>query len=269
MKQFQGRVAVVTGGASGIGLSMARRFAAEGMKLVLADVEEGVLGAAAAELERGGADVLAHTTDVSSWQAVEALAAAAQERFGGAHLVCANAGVVTAGTVDELTLQDWEWVLCVNLWGVINTMKAFVPMLREQDEAHFVGTSSTAGVICAPGIAPYNVSKFGVVALMETLHRELAKTPVGVSVLCPGNVATGIATSGRNRPAALGDHADTRVGRNFDEHTPAVIAEGLSPEVVADQVLEAVKAQHFWIFTDPVWKQSLKDRVERLQEDRL
>lgn len=269
MRQFQGRVAVITGGASGIGLSMARRFAAEGMKIVLSDVEEGALREAAAGLEEGGVEVHAQVTDVSSWQAVEALAGATRERFGGAHLVCANAGVVTAGTVDELTLQDWEWVLGVNLWGVIHTMKAFVPILREQDEAHLVGTSSTAGVICAPGIGPYNVSKFGVVALMETLHRELAKTPVGISVLCPGNVATGIATSRRNRPADLEDHADTKIGRRFDEHTPAVIAEGLSPDQVAEQVLEAVKAQHFWIFTEPVWKESLRERVERLQEDQL
>ncbi len=272
MKVFENRVAVVTGGASGMGLAMAARFAAEKMKVVIADVEAEALSRAETSLREGGAEVLAVQTDVASWHQMDRLASATRDRFGGAHVVCLNAGVVTAGPAEQLTLEDWQWVLGVNLWGVIHGVKAFVPMLREQEEGHLLATSSTAGLIAAPAIAPYNVTKFGVVALMETLQRELAadKAPIGVSVLCPGNVATRITDSGRNRPETLADHADTEAGRRFDTGAGKLIAEGLDPAIVADQVLDAIRHDRFWILTHPEWKELLRARIESLvEEDRL
>jgi len=271
VENFEGRVAVVTGGASGMGLEMAKRFAQEGMKIVLADIEDGALAKAEAEVGATGTEVLSKRTDVSKFEDVEALANATVERFGAAHIVCNNAGVVTAGPAYELTLQDWEWVLGVNLWGVIHGIKAFVPILLEQDEAHILATSSTAGVISSPAIAPYNVSKFGVVALMETLQRDLLarEQKLGVSVLCPGNVATQITASERNRPDALGDHAQSKEGSRFEKGAAQIVADGLSPASVAEQVLGAIRNEDFWIFTHPEWKDLMQRRMDHLRDDKL
>ncbi len=267
MQELRGRVAVVTGAASGMGLAFARRFAAEGMKLALADVEGPALDAAAKELQQDGAEVLARRTDVSRWEEVEALAAETFERFGTAHVVCNNAGVVTAGNVEELTLDDWEWVLGVNLWGVIHGVKAFLPRLLEQDEGHILATSSTAGLIASPSIGPYNVSKFGVVALMETVARDIQvrRANVGASVLCPGEVATRIADAERNRPSGS-EHRSSEAEQGFYAAASEIVAKGLDPAEVAALVVDAVRENRFWILTHPEWKEILGRRLDALVE---
>ncbi len=251
MKKLEGRIAVVTGAASGIGRGLARRFAREGMKVVLADVEGGPLEAAAKELEQGGASVLAQPTDVSQLSQVEALAKAALARFGAVHVVCNNAGVVTAGPAHELSQQDWEWVMNVNLWGPIHGVRVFVPILLEQEEAHLVSTASTAGLLAAPHIGPYNVTKFGVVALMETLARELADTRVGVSVLCPGPINTRIGEAERNRPADKRAHRESEAERRFYAGVGPMLAAGMDPAQVAELVVSALRTNRFWILTHP------------------
>ena len=275
MKDLRGRVAVVTGGASGIGRALADRFAAEGMKLALADVEGPALERAEAELRAGGADVLALRTDVSKEAEVQALAAAVFQRFGAVHLLCNNAGVGSGGRVWELTTADWEWVLGVNLWGVIHGIRAFVPaMLRTGEEGHVVNTASLAGLISAPYVAPYHASKHAVVTLSESLHYELAAigAKVKVSVLCPGYVATRIAESTRNRPPALGAAVESQGGRPeaaaMSQAIRRRVSSGLSPAEVAAQVLRAIHEERFWIFTHPRMKALIEQRHADVMAER-
>src|SRR4051794_29088134 len=185
------------------------------MRVVLADVEAGALAAAEKELRDSGAEVLAVRTDVSNGDEVDALAQAAVDAFGAVHVVCNNAGVGGGGLMQTLTTADWEWVLGVNLWGVIHGIRAFLPILLEQEEAHVVNTASMAGLVSGPFMGPYNASKFAVVAISETLFKEMSMQglKVGVSVLCPGWVNTNIGDSERNRPASLRpDEADAGAG---------------------------------------------------------
>jgi len=270
MRELRGRVAVVTGAASGIGFAMARRFAAEGMRLVLADVEEAALAESARALESGGAELLTRPTDVSSAEQVEALADAAFERFGAAHVIANNAGVVCAGPAHELAPQDWNWVLRVNLWGVIHGVRVFTPRLVEQGEGHMLATASIAGLAAVPGLGAYNVSKFGVVALMETLHHELAEagSKVGVSVLCPGNVLTRITEADRNRPDALRPPGGpTPAELTFrSEAGRALAEEGMPPDAVAELVVSAIRQRRFWILTHPEWKELMLRRAALLAE---
>lgn len=267
MERLSGRVAVVTGAASGIGRGLATRFAAEGMHLVLADVEQGPLSALEKELAAGGTQVLARVADVSRAESVDALAEAALARFGAVHVVCNNAGVVTAAPVHEHSLKDWEWVLGVNLWGPIYGVRAFLPILMKQDEAHIVSTASTAGLVASPAIAAYNVSKFGVVALMETVAREMAGTRVGVSVLCPGPINTRIGEAERNRPDDKAEHLETEAERRFYAGVGPMLSAGMEPSEVASLVVRAIHENRFWILTHPEWKQILKRRVELLASD--
>src|SRR4051812_28956330 len=241
MDQLEGKVAVVTGAASGIGRALADRFAAERMKVVLADVEAGALEVAEKELRDSGAEVLAVQTDVSDPGSVDALARATVDAYGAAHVICNNAGVGGGGQMQTLATADWEWVLGVNLWGVIHGIRAFLPTLLEQDEAHIVNTASMAGMVAGPYMGPYNASKFAVVAISETLFKELAgqSANVGVSVLCPGWVNTNIADSARNRPAELGG------GEAAEESAPGMrdmlrqmLASGMPPAEVAARVLD-------------------------------
>ena len=215
MQDFAGKVAVVTGGASGIGLGMATRFAAEGMRLVLADIEEGALEAAAQGLRASGAEVLAVQTDAGDAASMDNLGARTLDHYGAVHIVCNNAGVGTHGRMWELSVNDWEFVLRVNLWGVIHGVRVFAPHLIEQDEGHIVNTASMAGLVSVAGAGPYNVSKHGAVTLSETLSAELrdAGSNVGVSVLCPGLVATNLGASERNRPADLRELDPRKYGR--------------------------------------------------------
>src|SRR5580693_7679983 len=248
-----GRVAVVTGAASGIGQGLSERFAAEGMHVVLADVEEPALAKAAAELAGNGASVLPVVTDVSDRAAVDALRDAALSAFGALHVVCNNAGVGGPhGPLWECPPGEWDWVLGVNLEGVMNGVRTFMPVLLEQDAGHLVNTSSIFGVF-AGTLGPYGVSKHAVAALTETLHfnlRSLGVTHVGVSVLCPGAVRTNFGTSARNRPAWAGpavatDEAEEASAERFDQLSLL----GASPAEVAAMVVEGIRSSRFYILT--------------------
>jgi NAD(P)-dependent dehydrogenase (short-subunit alcohol dehydrogenase family) len=254
MQELQGRVAVVTGAASGIGWGLAERFAREGMKVVLADVEDGALAAASEKIGAAGADVLAVKTDVSQWESVERLADAAYERFGAVHIVCNNAGVggtgVFVGGIWDRDPAEWRWIMGVNLWGVIHGVHAFLPrMLRGGDEGHVVNTASAAGIVYGNGI--YGVTKHAVVALSEAVHTQLqaARAKVGVSVVCPGWVKTNIMDSARNLPPEL---ASTRTPsaqdvERRDMGVRTLERNGIEPSEVADEVVAAVREQRFYV----------------------
>jgi NAD(P)-dependent dehydrogenase (short-subunit alcohol dehydrogenase family) len=251
MQELGGKVAVVTGGASGIGLALAGAFAAEGMRIALADIEREPLAEAAAKLEADGAEVLAVPTDVRSFEAVEAFAAATVERFGSADVVCNNAGVVAGGLTWEVSPERFRWVVEVNLLGVANGIRAFVPRMLEQGAGHVVNTASAAGLITGPGMASYYASKHGVVALTEALANDLAlsgHTGIGTTVICPEFVHTRIHEAERNLPADIApppvDDAEAAAGR---EMFGAMVTGGIPPAVVAEQVVAAVKADRFYV----------------------
>ena len=272
MHELTGKVAVVTGAASGIGNAVATRLAGEGMKVVLADIEEGPLADAEKQLEDAGAAVLAVPTDVTKADQVDALAAKTFEAFGTVHVVHNNAGVAAGGPMWTLTEADWQWVLGVNLWGVIHGVRAFVPRLVEQGEGHVVNTASIAGLTSAPLMGPYNVSKHGVVTLSETLAAELALhgSPVKVSVLCPGWVNTRIHEADRNRPAELqspaqGDTSLIDMGRQVLE---TLLKSGLEPSEVANKVLDAIREERFYILTHPEMTPIVQHRMEDIVEGR-
>ena len=255
MKQFRDRVAVITGGASGIGFATAERLAAEGMKIVLADIEPGALDAAAKKIEKTGAQVLAVRTDVSQAAEVERLAQKALERFGGVHVVFNNAGVAVTGEAWENSLADWQWVLGVNLWGVIHGIHTFLPILLRQNEpGHVVNTASMAGLTSNPGLAVYNVTKHAVVTLTETLHGDLALrgSPVKASVLCPGFISTRIMDSARNRESDRKQDPPTPAASQLGAAIELALREGVKqgypPTVVAQQVFEAIRDERFYIF---------------------
>jgi NAD(P)-dependent dehydrogenase (short-subunit alcohol dehydrogenase family) len=264
LKEFRGRVAVVTGAASGIGFALCERFAAEGMHLVMADLPDSPLEPAAEKLRAAfsatGTEVLTHATDVARWEDVAALAAATQARFGGAHIVCNNAGVRTMGSIWNVSLEDWHWVIGINLWGVIHGIKAFAPgMIARGEPGHFVNTASTVGLIGMPDNGPYAASKFGVVGVSESLREELrqAGAPIGVTVLCPNRVPTQIRqNSNRRRPS--GEPVSTRQG---SEASRAVQA----PEVAA-MVLDAIRNDRFWLLTHPEFAAELVSRAHSIVE---
>jgi NAD(P)-dependent dehydrogenase (short-subunit alcohol dehydrogenase family) len=272
MRELRGRVAVVTGGASGIGRALVDRLAAEGMKLVVADVEDAALAATERELRERTNDVLAVKTDVSSAEQVQGLADATLARFGKVHVVCNNAGVSVGGPMWEHTLADWQWVLGVNLWGVIHGIRTFVPiMLKQGEPAHVVSTASLAGLTSNPFLGVYNVTKHGVVTLSETLVQELRTigAPIGVSVLCPGFVQTGIADSMRNRPAALADGAARIRPPEFEQQIRQAIAAGLPPADVAELVVGAIREDRFYILPHPeLTHVRVRARMEDILEGR-
>ena len=263
MHELSGKVAVVTGAASGIGRGMAERWCREGMKVVLADVEDEALALAEKELSATGAEVLAVRTDVSKAEDMDALAAAAVERFGTVHLVCNNAGVGGGGLVQQLTEKDWQWVLGVNMWGVIHGQRVFLPILMEQNEGHIVNTASVAGLISSPFMSPYCASKFAVVGISECLQKELAMqgSNVGVSVLCPGFVNTKIADSDRNRPAELQREDPLVADEGMREMLRQVLAAGMPCDDVAGCVADAVKNNRFYILTHPDLKDAIRTRM--------
>ena len=256
MDELQGRVAVITGGASGMGLAFAHRFAAAGMKVVLGDIEEPALDAAVAGLREGGAEVLGVRCDVSDADSVHALAAATEEAFGAAHVICLNAGVAGSGALHEQSLADWQWILGVNLMGVVHGIDAFLPGLVERDEGHVVVTSSVAGHTAYPGLGVYSATKHAAAVIAETLYNELTSSGsrVGATALCPGFVDTGIFDSARNRPEHLTDtlsDLDTDEDRAAREAFLEMIAsEALKPDAVADLVHDAILDGTFWVFTD-------------------
>lgn len=271
MKTFRDRVAVVTGAASGIGLALAERFAAEGMKVVMADIEAAPLAAAAEGLRRQGAAVLATRVDVSSPEDVERLARETYEAFGAAHVLCNNAGVAVIGAVHEHTLADWQWVVNVNLWGVIHGVRAFLPrMLAGGDEGHIVNTASMAGLTTAPFMSVYDVTKHGVVALSEAMYKEAQVTgsPIGVSVVCPGLIDTNIMRSSRNRPEALAEHGKAGpMAQAFGQGLSDRLAGGYPPSEVAEQVIQGVREGRFYIVpAQPEVKDGIAIRAKDLLE---
>ena len=268
MKDFAGRVAVVTGAASGIGRGLAERAAQAGMSVVLADVEPEALARAAEEMSSAGHRVLAVRTDVSDAASVDALAQAALDAFGAVHLVCNNAGVAPAARfkpVWEYPLEDWRWTLDVNLWGVIHGVRTFMPILLRQEAGHMVNTASVAGLISGSSTPVYGVAKHGVVRLTEAVYASLRETgaTVGVSVLCPGVVRTNIIHAERNRPAALRtgvEAAPAEAAKIAAAHYP----KALSPEAVADQVFEAIAEDRFYVLTSAAYDEAIRDRAEAL-----
>jgi NAD(P)-dependent dehydrogenase (short-subunit alcohol dehydrogenase family) len=265
-----GRVAVVTGAASGIGLALCERFAAEGMRVVMADVEEPALAEAAAKLAADGAAVLPVPTDVSSADEIAALREAALAEFGAVHMLCNNAGVGGPhGSLWEISSGDWEWVLRVNLGGVINGVRAFVPVLAEQDAGHVVNTASVFGVF-AGALGPYGISKHAIVALSETLHFQLqTQAPhVRVSVLCPGAVRTRFGSSARNRPAWAGPApsptvAERASAERFDQLQAAA---GADPADVAAAVVAGIRSSRFYILTSSNRNDAIARRGQEIIE---
>ena len=266
MQTFKDRVAVVTGAASGIGLAMAERFAAEGMKLVLADIENNALQAAAATIRAKGVPVLTHVLDVGKADQVEQLAKATYEEYGAAHVICNNAGVEVIGAAWEHTLADWEWVINVNLWGVIHGVRAFVPrMIAGGEEGHIVNTASMAGLTTAPFMSVYDVTKHGVVALSESLHKDFLATgqKLRVSVVCPGLINTKIMQSSRNRPADLAEVGSfSAQAVQFRQGLAAGLAGGYDPSVVAGQVFDGIREEKFYVVPS-----QNKDGIRRRAED--
>lgn len=265
MEEIRGRVAVVTGAGSGIGRALAHCFASQGMSVVLADIDSDGLAATVAQLEVDGAEVLTVPTDVSDPVQVEALAEASFDRFGTVHVVCNNAGVGTPGLLWEFPVEEWRWILGVNLFGVVHGIRAFVPRLVEQGEGHVVNTASTAGLISGPFAGPYSASKHAVVSISETLALDLQAigSPVGVSVLCPGFVRTPILVNSANRrPAGPYDvPADTPLGAFFHAFSQMVDA-GMDPATVAAMVLDAIVSRRFYVLTDPeAWKGAVEARM--------
>jgi NAD(P)-dependent dehydrogenase (short-subunit alcohol dehydrogenase family) len=268
-----GHVAVVTGAGSGIGAALARAFGEAGGKVVLADIEPAALATVAESMQGDGVDVLTVPTDVSDAASVQRLADATIERFGRVDVLCNNAGVSTFNLLVDQTLHDWQWVLGVNLWGVVHGVSAFLPIMRRQGTpAHIVSTSSIAGLWSGvPFIGPYAVSKVGVVSLSETLRAELSheQSPIGVSVLCPSSVDTNVMESERNRPHAFGSEERTTSA----EHMRVAIRDGLvgpdgkSPAEIAAMVLDAIRNDRFWIITHASARPTLERRFGSILDD--
>jgi NAD(P)-dependent dehydrogenase (short-subunit alcohol dehydrogenase family) len=273
MQEFKYKVAVITGAASGLGRAMAERCVQEGMKVVLADVELEPLAETEASMKASGATVLAVRTDVSQPSDVEALAQKTLEAFGAVHLLFNNAGVATGPcAVWESTIADWEWIIGVNLWGVIHGVRIFVPIMLDQDaDCHIVNTASVAGLISGPELGAYKVTKHAVVTLSETLYHELAQlgARIKVSVLCPGVVSTRIMESARNRPG----HSPTTEPRDPAsaarwEAFRRRVAAGMPPGHVADLVFDAIGTDRFYILTHPELQASVRSRMEDILEGR-
>jgi len=270
VQNFKDRVAVVTGGASGIGYALAERFLDAGMKVVIADIDASQLEQAGARLAAKG-EVMTHVTDVADPAALQALADATVQRFGAVHLLCNNAGVGGFQRFGTTSRETWEWTLGVDLWGVIDGCRIFLPILKQQDEAHIVNTASMSGFIYGPYLHPYSVAKAGVVALTEGLYREFERDgcPVGVSVLCPAFTKTAIADDERNAPASVGrrgvvdpDLAPVRDGTRY------MMSVGKSAADVAEITFQGIQERRLHIFPHPSWMAALDARVDNIRNGR-
>lgn len=271
IQDFKGKTAVLTGAGSGFGLECARIGARLGMNLVLVDVQQDALDKATAEIEATGAKVLSRKVDVSSTEQMEALAAEVEKTFGAPHFVFNNAGVGSGGLIWENSVKDWEWVLGVNLWGVVHGVRLFTPMMLAASKAdpawrgHIVNTASMAGLLTPPNMGIYNVSKHAVVSLTETLYQDLklVSDQISASVLCPYFVPTGISQSHRNRPAELADEKATQsqmIGQAMSDK--AVSSGKVTAAQVAQLVFDAISADRFYIFSHPRALGNVRARME-------
>ncbi|HUF19489.1 MAG TPA: SDR family oxidoreductase [Burkholderiales bacterium] len=274
MKIFKDRVAVVTGGASGLGRAMAWRFAHEGMKIVLADIEKDSLDKTEAEFREAGFTAIGVRCDVSKGAEVEALAEKTLRDFGAVHVLCNNAGVAPGGLLWEQTEKDWEWAMGVNVWGVIHGARVFTPiMLKQGDEGHIVNTASVAGLLSLPGMGVYCLTKHAVVTLSECLHHDLAEhtDKLRCSVLCPAFVPTRISDSERNRPALLRDPEKPKSAEDVareEQLRHAVQSGKISAEQVADLVFEAVRDSRFYILPHQKIKPAIETRLQDILLER-
>ena len=269
MRELSGRTAFITGGASGIGLELGRAFVAAGMKVMLADVETGALERAVASLREVTSDICGVACDVADADSVERAAQATFDAFGHVHVVCNNAGVAAGGGIDNISLDNWRWVIDVNLMGVVHGIRTFLPHLRAHGEGgHIVNTASMAGMNGGLGFSPYTASKFAVVAMSEGLSMQVKPHGIGVSVLCPSFVRTAIGDSGRNRPARYGQP------QPLDPASPAgqMVAEiarrlqaGLDPSDVAARVVSAIRNDELYIFTHPNMRDEVDVRFAAIQ----
>ncbi|HIE89136.1 MAG: SDR family NAD(P)-dependent oxidoreductase [bacterium] len=270
MQDFFGRTAVITGGASGIGLGMARSFAGRGMQLVLADLDEELLKAAEKEFSEAGTSVECQVCDVSKLEDVERLAEVTMGRFGAVHVVCSNAGVGIPTSARNVKLADWEWIINVDLWGPIYAVKTFLPLIEEQGVGHINATSSMAGLISSQMMGAYNVAKHGVVALMAAVERELRakKSNVRASVLCPGPINTNISRHsvdfrpGRGKPKGDSEKAGKLAG-----NIQAALEQGMHPDEVGELVANAVEQEKFWILTHPHWSKTVQKQLDAMVND--
>jgi NAD(P)-dependent dehydrogenase (short-subunit alcohol dehydrogenase family) len=272
MDEFANKTAVITGAASGIGFALAEQCTRRGMKVVLADVEEAALDQAAQRLRSGDAQVRTVRTDVSKAADVERLAQTALQAFGAVHLLFNNAGVGIRRPLWEFSLDDWQWILGVNLWGVVHGIHIFVPIMLAQDtECHIVNTASALGLVTGPTHGAYKVSKHAIVALSEILSHELSQldAKIHVSLLCPGSVNTRITQCERNRPKELGCSGPvdllTRVEQDFERFC---LEAGMAPGEVAERVFEAIQQRKFYVLTHPAWKPAVQARMEDILQER-
>jgi NAD(P)-dependent dehydrogenase (short-subunit alcohol dehydrogenase family) len=267
MQDLEGKVVFITGGASGLGLAMAEAFAGAGAKLVLADVDDDALAVAAESLRGQNVPVLTIRLDVTDRDAFAAAAKQAADEFGAIHVLCNNAGVYRGGRLDAVTYQDWDWVMGVNVGGVVNGLQSVLPYIKEAGEGHVVNTASMAGVAGISGLGVYNASKFAVVGMSEALRGDLADSGIGVSVLCPGMVRTRILESERNRPddfAKVTDEAEA-AAQAQSEAMHAAMTTGIDADEVGQLVVDGVRDDRFWLFTHP----EMKDMVAMRSEEQL
>lgn len=270
MRELSGKTAFITGGASGIGLALGRACAEAGMKVMLADVETGALDEAIKHLRDVTPDVRGTPCDVADAESVERAAQATYEAFGRVHVVCNNAGVAARGGIDDISLDNWRWVIDVNLMGVLHGIRSFLPHIRAHGEGgHIVNTASMAGMIGGGlGFSPYTATKFAVVGMSEGLSAQLKPEGIGVSVLCPHFVRTRISDSGRNRPERYGQSETfdpaTRAGQIAAEISRSVEA-GIDPAGVAARVLSAIRNDDFYIFTHPKMREMVDGRIAAIQ----
>lgn len=273
MQELKGKVAVITGAAEGIGKAIAVAAAAEDMRLVLADISDTLLNNTVQELRQTGAEVIGVVTDVAKESDIQTLADQAYAQFGHVHLLVNNAGVAFAKSAWETTAKDWEWIMGINLYGITHALRIFIPRMLASDEvAHIVNTASVAGLIAEPALAAYNVSKFGVVALSESLHHDLSlrKSKIGVSVLCPSWVKTRIIDAERNRKTEDRIQADQleKLSQKTGAAINKAVEAGISPQQVASDVITAVKANTFYILTHPETKAAVAIRSEDILQGR-